>query len=272
MTELAEAQRKTRKAIAKQNVALKTLRVEEVPIDSINPNAWNPNRQSDHDFELLKRSMTENGFTQPVIVLRESRTIVDGEHRWRAARDLGYELIPVVFVDMTLSQAKIATLSHNRARGSEDLEMAAAILRDLEALGQLDWAADSLMLEQVEIERLLNDVAAPEALAAESFSDAWIPQGTRYASEEGDGKVREIGGAPALEGISAAAADARRETEKQLTAAKSEEERQTVLREQDLHRVAFTYSGEEAKIVKQALGPNPAQKLLDLCRKELGLT
>jgi ParB-like chromosome segregation protein Spo0J len=75
--------------------ALPTLKVEYVPIDSVFPNEYNPDRQSEHDFELLCRSVEENGFTTPIV--RDGRKIADGEHRWRAAHVLGYQEIPVVF-------------------------------------------------------------------------------------------------------------------------------------------------------------------------------
>src|SRR5262245_4862528 len=153
---------------------LSTLTVEYVPADSIKPNDYNPNRQNEHEFRLLMKSIQEDGFTQPIIVGQDD-VIVDGEHRWRAGKTLGMDTLPIVRVPMQGAQARIATLRHNRARGSEDLELSVEVLRDLERLGALDWAADSLDLSDKELERLLEDIPAPEALAAESFGEAWVP-------------------------------------------------------------------------------------------------
>lgn len=271
MTETIE--RKTRRAIKKQAVQLERLVVEYVPVGSLKPNTYNPNRQSEHDFELLVRSMLENGFTQPIVVNRSTMEIVDGEHRWRAAQDERIDLkeIPVVLVDWDIEQRMIATFTHNRARGSEDIELAAAVLRDLEKLEALDWAQDSLMLTDIEIQRMINDVPAPEALADEDFSTAWVPEGTRMGSEDRQGQDGYIGGAKAFEGITKDAADRRRVAEAALAVAKTDEERQMAIRDSDIHRVAFTFSGEEAQIVKKALGDRPADKMLAMCRKELGL-
>lgn len=271
MTDLRTAERKTKKAIEKTNVVLEKLVVVEAPIDSIRENSYNPNRQSDHDFALLKKSMEENGFTQPILVQEDSREIVDGAHRWRAAKDLGYPTIPVVFVKWTPEQMRLATLTHNRARGSEDIELVSAMLRDLEKLGAIDWAKDSLMMDDIEIQRLLEDVAAPEALAAEEFSQAWIPEGTHHASEDQQGDFgRTIGGAPAIEGITQSAADRQRAAEAALKAAKTDEERQAAMRDRDIYRIALTFDGEQAKVVRTVLGERPADKLLEICRKELG--
>lgn len=273
---------KGKKQVEELASQLEVLTVEYVPIDSLVPNSYNPNRQSEHDFDLLLKSMRTDGFTQPILLRRENSEIVDGEHRWRAAKQLNAEAreagkkepylsIPVVKVDMTDNQARLSTLRHNRARGSEDIELVAQILRDFEKVGAISWAQDELMLESVEIDRLLHDVSAPDALAAEEFSAAWEPQGTHHAGDS-EAHERTIGGANAIEGATALASDRLRAGEKALAEAKTDEERQAALRDRDIYRIALTFTDEEAKTVKQVLGDRPAETLLAMCRKELGMT
>lgn len=257
---------KGRKTVEKKANALKTLKVEYVPHDSIKPNDYNPNRQSDHDFELLIRSMTEDGFTQPIIVQQSTRMIVDGEHRWRAASKLGYTEIPVVFTDMTAEQMRIATLRHNRARGSEDIELSAQVLRDLAELGALDWAQDSLMLDDIEIQRLLDDVSAPEAFAANDFGDAWVP-GAPVGDDDGNLQRAALGGDMSM---TAAAADRLREREERLKVAKTEEERAMARKDTAVYRVSLLFADEEAEVVKRVLEPSPAKNILALCREKAG--
>ena len=60
--------------IAKKNEVLKALDITYVTHDKIVPNTYNPNRQSDDEFELLKRSMTEDGFTQPIVSAFNTKT------------------------------------------------------------------------------------------------------------------------------------------------------------------------------------------------------
>ena len=76
---------KGRKEIAKRTNALERLVIEYVSVASIRPNSYNPNQQSDHEFELLVRSIDEDGFTQPIVCQQATREFVDGEHRWTAA-------------------------------------------------------------------------------------------------------------------------------------------------------------------------------------------
>jgi len=262
---------KGRKAIEKKNEVLEQLKIEYVPLDSITANDYNPNRQSEHDFELLLRSMREDGFTQPILVQRESRQIVDGEHRWRASAALGFEEIPVVFVDMTPEQARISTLRHNRARGSEDIELTAQVLRDLESLGALDWAQDSLMLDDIEIQRLLEDIPAPEALAGEDYTQGWVPDivGDETAAilDGGTTEAREVeaGNVKTSVAMTGPAVEEMRKREKAIASAKTEEERVMARQTGSLYRVSLVFAGEEAGIVKRVLGKTPAEKLLELC-------
>jgi len=242
--------------VEKKNEVLGALNIEYVSHNSIRPNDYNPNRQSDHDFELLLRSMEEDGFTQPIIVHRDTKQIVDGEHRWRAASELDIDPIPVVFVQMTPEQMKIATLRHNRARGSEDVDLSAQVLRDLQELGALDWAQDSLMLDDTEINLLLEDIPAPEALASEEFAEAWIPVASDDDHEDATSSSTQT--IDALKRV--------RKMEEELQQAKTDEEKQAIRRDADIFRLNMTFSGTEAEIVKQVLGDSPAQNLLTLCR------
>jgi ParB/RepB/Spo0J family partition protein len=248
--------RRGQAVIDKQNQQLERLAIEYVPVSSIHPNAYNPNRQTDHEFTMLCRSITEDGFTQPVIVAEDGQTIVDGEHRWRAAQAIGMTEVPVVKVPMGAAQAKIATLRHNRARGTEDIELAVDVLRDLEKLGALDWAADSLDLSDAELNRLLEDIPAPEALAGEEFSEAWSPGAPAGTGEVSPGIFADA---------TTAGASAARRRETQLQGAKNEQERQMIAESRDVFRLSLVFSGDEAKAVRGALGDRPAVRLLEWC-------
>jgi ParB-like chromosome segregation protein Spo0J len=244
------------KSLREKAVKLQELEIEYVAIDELVPNLYNPNRQNEHEFDLLKRSILEDGFTQPIIVGADGK-IVDGEHRWRAARELGQERIPIVRIPMEAAQARIATLRHNRARGTEDIELSVAVLADLETLGALDWAVDSLQIDAEELQRLRDNVPVPEALAADAFGQAWTPVA-------GDNQVDAEG---ARADTTEAAQEAVADRQRRLDAAGSEDERQAIRRERALYRVVLTFTDQEAEVVKAALGDQPAIGLLDLCRE-----
>lgn len=260
--------RKGQAEIEKLNARLERLEIEYMSATALTPNDYNPNRQNEHEFTLLMSSILEDGFTDPVKVAEREDgklVIVDGEHRWRAVRQLAAEgklpddVLAVVKLPMGEAQAKIATLRHNRARGSEDITLATDVLRDLESLGALDWAADSLDLSDTELQRLLEDIPAAEELAGEEFTEAWAP-GSPKETAEGDG-------GPVQVSSTASGVNADRERERRIAAARTEEERQQARNDRDVFRLHLTFGGDEADLVKRALGDKPAETLVAWCRE-----
>lgn len=253
-----------KREVEKKANMLEELKVSYEKLDDLRPNSYNPNRQSDRDFELLCRSMKEDGFTQPIVAIKEGKIIVDGEHRWRAAKKLGYTEVPVVLVDMTVEQMRISTLRHNRARGSEDLELSTAVLRDLRELGALDWAQDSLMMGDEEMRILLDDVPAPQELAGEEFSESWVPisQGSNVSTEARIGQNE-------IKAESEDVVEAVKKTTREVNNTSSLEEKQMIIKnmEDSIYRIAVSFTGDEAKIVKNILGNSPAVRLKELCKK-----
>jgi ParB-like chromosome segregation protein Spo0J len=280
MTTRDKGRDKGRKKVEGLAQQLTRLEIQWLPTTALNPNPWNPNRQSDHDFELLKRSMREDGFTQPVLVVELTAehtadhrlgkyqigdtVIVDGEHRWRAARSLNIPEIPVVFVPQLPEQMRIATLRHNRARGSEDIGLAADVLRDLQMLGAIDWAQDALLIDDTELNNMLADISVDEALASPEFSEAWAP--TQDPGDDLDGMHT---GLAKTVSTTQAAADLIRQREKALATAKTLQERQKIIADLAVYRIGLTFTGEEATVIKAVLEPSPARQLLELCAAEM---
>lgn len=252
---------KTKKIVEKKNITLEKLKVEYIPIDLLKPNDWNPNRQDDHDFELLCRSIEEDGFTQPVLAHKDTNIIIDGEHRWRAAKVLNFKEIPIVKVDMPLEQMKLSTIRHNRARGSHDIELEAEIIKDLANLNELDWVKESLLLDNKDIEKFLEETEAPEVFAQDEYSEAWEPGENITEVKTTKGKNREVN-------TSLKAINKQREKENKLKEAKSEEEKKAIEKDSDLHIITFTTTKEEAKLIKEILGKNPVKRLIELCNNE----
>jgi ParB/RepB/Spo0J family partition protein len=262
--------------VQKNSVRLKKLVVEYVEISTISPNTYNPNRQDAETLELLCRSIKEDGFTQPIIVHRQSRQIVDGEHRWRAARKMGMTQIPVAFVDMTDEQMRIATLRHNRARGSEDVTLSVDVLRDLQELGAIEWAQESLMISDQELNELLDVIPVAEAIGGSipEHSESWVPDRSdptqKTAMDAGTATKLNTDATNDRQSVSmstsAASAAQRRETD--ILGAKTERDRITASQSHSPpYRISFRFTGEEASLVRHLLGDEPANELLRICRE-----
>lgn len=78
-----------------------SLKVLDVSVQEIEPNQNNPNEMSDEAFSRLVEEIKEVGFLVPIIVFEYQPNkfrILNGEHRWRAAIQAGYEFIPSVII------------------------------------------------------------------------------------------------------------------------------------------------------------------------------
>ncbi len=83
------------------------LGIDHVPIGDLRPDPFNPRRISDDELEALTRSIQEFGLVDPIIARREDRTVIGCHQRLLAARRLGLETVPVIYVDLSPEQAKL---------------------------------------------------------------------------------------------------------------------------------------------------------------------
>lgn len=116
------------------------LEVVTVPIDDLRPDSANPRRISDRELEALTRSLQQWGFVQPVLARRDDRTVVGGHQRLTAARKLGLKTVPVIWLDMSLEQARLLNMALNKISGEWDEELLARLVADLQPVEGIDLA------------------------------------------------------------------------------------------------------------------------------------
>lgn len=71
----------------------------DVAVDDLFVDGENPNEMTDEKFGLLVDRIRKRGWVGGPIVTDTDGLIADGEHRWRAAQELGLDEVPVVQVD-----------------------------------------------------------------------------------------------------------------------------------------------------------------------------
>jgi DNA modification methylase len=119
-------------------VHVPSVAVEQVPIGDLQPDAGNPRKISDNEMEALTKSLHKFGFVQPVLVRRQDNVVVAGHQRLVAARRLGYKTVPVIYVDLSLEQARLLNVALNKISGDWDRELLARLLADLDATPNID--------------------------------------------------------------------------------------------------------------------------------------
>ncbi len=136
------------------------LGIDHVPIGDLRPDPFNPRRISEEELEALTRSIQEFGLVDPIIARREDKTVIGGHQRLVAARRLGLDTVPVIFVDVTAEQAKLLNLALNKISGDWDQELLARLLADLRETPDVDIALSGFADD--EIAKLLKSLGSRE--------------------------------------------------------------------------------------------------------------
>ena len=161
-------------------------KIHWLPRTKLIPNTWNPNHVAPPELALLRISLLENGWTQPIVAfdLCDGRyEIIDGEHRWKVSEDadvadLTEGLVPVVILHGSDADRMIATIRHNRARGEHGVLPMASIIQALlnSGLSQAE-VEHRLQMEDEEVERLNERGGVPEIVTRshQAFNSGWVP-------------------------------------------------------------------------------------------------
>lgn len=151
--------------------------------DELRANYWNPNRMHKAENKLLRLSILQTGWIQPILV-NDADLIIDGFHRWalskddRQVRERWAGKVPTAVIPIPDDEAMAMTVRINRAKGAhvavEMHVLVAALLLDH------GWTRDRVA-EQIgaslrEVDVLAQEgVFAAKNIANHAYSTAWYP-------------------------------------------------------------------------------------------------
>lgn len=116
------------------------LKVSEVRVDELVLNERNPRRlRPERKAQFLKTLAAERGLTEarPVIARLSDKVVIAGNMRLMGARELGWQTIPAVFVDVDDLRAATWSFLDNRGFGEDDDDRAAELLAELHERGPI---------------------------------------------------------------------------------------------------------------------------------------
>jgi len=163
----------------------------------VNANDYNPNRVAPPEMELLKVSIENDGYTQPIVAFPENfgYTVVDGFHRNRVGKEFSeisarlYNYLPIVKIndDRKDKSDRIAsTIRHNRARGKHIVDAMSEIVLELK---NRNWKneriAKELGMDMEEILRLCQITGLQELFQDDDFSKSWNVEDAEVDDFEG---------------------------------------------------------------------------------------
>jgi ParB-like chromosome segregation protein Spo0J len=160
--------------------------VQWVVADTVYANDYNPNSVAPPEMKLLTHSITEDGFTQPIVGWQHgsgATEVVDGFHRNRVGKECkavkvrthGYLPVSIINSERADKSDRIAsTIRHNRARGKHAVGAMSDIVLEL---SRRNWSeqkiARELGMEPDEVLRLKQITGLAEMFADREFSEAW---------------------------------------------------------------------------------------------------
>ena len=154
--------------------------------DTVKANDYNPNNVAPPEMELLRLSIANDGYTQPIVSMDngdETREVIDGFHRNRVGKECediqsrvhGY--LPVVTIRESQkghNDRVASTIRHNRARGKHRIDSMADIVLDLKKRNWSDKKiSKQLGMDADEVLRLSQITGLAELFKDKEFSEAW---------------------------------------------------------------------------------------------------
>lgn len=154
--------------------------------ENIHANDYNPNSVAPPEMKLLHISISEDGYTQPIVSMLETdgkREVVDGFHRHRVGneyKDINDKLfgyLPVVSINesrMDKSDRIASTIRHNRARGKHKVTAMSDVVLELKRRNWSDQKiSKQLGMDSDEVLRLTQITGLAEMFSDKEFSNAW---------------------------------------------------------------------------------------------------
>ncbi|MEA4987906.1 MAG: ParB N-terminal domain-containing protein [Anaerovorax sp.] len=140
----------------------------KIKISDLKHASYNPRvdlKPGDAEFEKIKDSIQEFGYCEPIIVNTDI-TIIGGHQRTKVLKELGYDEIDCVVIDVDKTKEKALNIALNKISGEWDFEALAKLL-------------DNLKMENYDIE-----LSGFDMEEAEKLWDEYMPKDEQEEEEE----------------------------------------------------------------------------------------
>lgn len=134
------------------------MQIEMTPVDRLVPYAGNARTHSNAQIAQIAASITEFGFTNPILTGGDN-VIIAGHGRLLAAQKLGIEEVPVIILDhLSEAQRRALVIADNKL--AENAGWDEELLRtELAALEDMDFDLDLMGFSNEELDDLLGDLS-----------------------------------------------------------------------------------------------------------------
>jgi hypothetical protein len=154
------------------------MEVIKINIDELKPFAKNPKKHPPEQLQMLKKSMQEFGWTNPILVA-EDNMVVAGHARLQAATELGFTEVPIIKLDMPYEKAVAYVIADNRLAELADTDniLMSELLSDVIKLPDFDLDATGYTMD--ELDDLIN-ADTPHTAIEDGFDNAPVSTEIKY--------------------------------------------------------------------------------------------
>ncbi len=178
--------------------------VKWVKNTQVHANDYNPNSVAPPEMELLRLSISSDGYTQPIVSMPDDNDmyeVIDGFHRHRVGKECAdiqsrvHGHLPLVQIRASQhdkNDRMAATIRHNRARGKHKVEAMSDIVVELKRrFWSDDKIAKELGMEPDEVLRLTQITGLSSLFENAEFSEAWEAESFTDISEDDQELIHE---------------------------------------------------------------------------------
>ncbi|WP_428025065.1 ParB N-terminal domain-containing protein [Arcobacter sp.] len=108
------------------------MKLEKIKIDELIFPDYNPRKKltpEDEEYKKIKNSINKFGYVDPIII-NEDNTIIGGNQRGTVLKDLGYNEIDVIRLNLDKTEEKALNVALNKISGEWDNEKLYEVLKD----------------------------------------------------------------------------------------------------------------------------------------------
>jgi len=135
--------------------------------DGLHTDGDNPNEMTDEQFGLLCDRMRENGWLGGHIITDTDGLIADGEHRWRAAQEIGLSEVPVRQYEIDDATRRLWRQELNKIHGEHDKKRDALEYDELLSEGYTEEVEELTDAADEDLDELLAELRVDNGVGPE---------------------------------------------------------------------------------------------------------
>lgn len=132
------------------------MEIQKIDINKLIPATYNPRKDlkpNDEEYIKIKNSIINFGYVEPVIINKDF-TVIGGHQRLKVLKELNYEKIECIVVDLDKTQEKALNIALNKISGEWNTEKLENLLQELL---QENFDVNLTGFDSEEIDNILNE-------------------------------------------------------------------------------------------------------------------